>query len=191
MSMDVKMETKRLILRQWKDEDYVAYAELNADPDVMKYFPKTYSKSESDDQADLIRKLIAENGWGFWAVELKTTGQFIGFVGLNGIDENSDIPNAPFIEIGWRLSSEFWGVGYAPEAAERALGFAFETLSAPAIYAFTPLQNEPSKRVMQKLGMVDTYQDFNHPKVLAGNPLERHCLYGITKEQWCESNQNP
>ena len=184
------METERLILRQWKDADYDLYAELNANPIVMRYFPDTYSKLESDNQANHIRDLIAKNGWGFWAVELKSTGQFIGFVGLNRIDGESGIPNVPFIEIGWRLSSEFWGFGYAPEAAGKALEFAFETLRSPAIYAFTPLQNEPSKRVMQKLGMVDTLQDFNHPKAPDESSLARHCLYRITKEQWFESSHH-
>ena len=186
----MKLETERLIIRQWMDEDLRPYAQLNADPKVMGYFLAVLSKQESDEQAGLIRKLIAENGWGFWAVELKETGQFIGFVGLHSNDEGSGLPETPSIEIGWRLSSEFWCFGYATEAAEKALEFAFKTLSAPSIYSFTALLNEPSRRVMQKLGMENTNQDFDHPKLPAGHRLERHCLYKITKEQWYETNNN-
>ena len=186
----MRMETKRLIIRQWKDDDFSPYAKLNADPKVMTYFPALLSKQQSDAQAEIFRQHITEHGWGFWAVELKEIGQFIGFVGLLSNDTSSGLPNTPHIEIGWRLSSKFWGVGYATEAAEKALEFAFKTLRAPSIYSFTALQNEPSRRVMQKIGMDNTNQDFNHPKLPAGHSLERHCLYKITKEQWYESNQN-
>ena len=82
----------------------------------------------------------------------------------------------------------FWGLGYAPEAAEKALEFAFEELNAPSVYAFTTLQNLPSQRVMLKLGMVNTNQDFSHPKVAKGHRLERHCLYKITQKQWLEKS---
>lgn len=184
----MKMETSRLILRKWKSEDLQPYADLCADAKVMRYFvtPLSFEESRSREQANIIDNLIAERGWGFWAVELKSTGQFIGFVGLHYQDENSGIPNAPFVEIGWRLASEHWGLGYAPEAAQKALEFAFEELDSPKVYAFTTKTNLPSQRVMTKLGMTDTKQDFNHPKVAADHPLVRHCLYGITKQQWLE-----
>ncbi len=178
------LETDRLILRQWKSEDYQPYAELCADPQVMRYFVAPLSRQESDEQAATIQKLISDQGWGFWAVELKSTGQFIGFVGLHHQNRDSGIPDAPLTEIGWRLSSDFWGLGYATEAAQKALQFTFETLDLPSVYSFTALENIPSRRVMAKLGMVDTNRDFNHPKVDRGHPLERHCLYKITKDQW-------
>ncbi|MCP4954097.1 MAG: GNAT family N-acetyltransferase [Photobacterium aquimaris] len=180
----MNMETQRLILRQWKSEDYNAYATLNADPQVMRYFPATLSTTESDQQAARIESLIAERGWGFWAVELKSTGQFIGFVGLHNQDASSGIPDAPFFEIGWRLAAKYWGAGYATEAAQKALQFAFEVLSAPSVFAFTALQNIPSQQVMIKVGMKNTHQDFNHLKLEQGHRLERHCLYKITQQQW-------
>ncbi|MEW7866037.1 GNAT family N-acetyltransferase [Aeromonas diversa] len=180
------METDRLILRQWRREDDQPYAELCADAQVMRYFLAPLSRQQSNEHASQIQRLIAERGWGLWAVELKATGQFMGFVGLHRQDEHSGFPNAPFIEIAWRLSSAFWGLGYAPEAAQRALQFAFDELAAPAVYAFTTLQNAPSQRVMLKVGMVNTNQDFSHPKVTKGHPLERHCLYKITRQQWLE-----
>ena len=79
----MKMETGRLILRQWKSEDYQPYAELCSDLHVMRYFLAPLSHEESNEQANKIQSYILEKGWGFWAVELKATDQFIGFVGLH------------------------------------------------------------------------------------------------------------
>ncbi|CZF82794.1 Acetyltransferase (GNAT) family protein [Grimontia celer] len=183
------LETNRLILRDWKEEDFAPFARLNADPEVMRHFPSTLSQEESNEQAMRIQSLITERGWGFWAVELKTTGQFIGFVGLHNQDEQSGIPCAPFVEIGWRLSSEFWGKGYAPEAAYGALEFAFCKLGSPSVYAFTALPNKPSQRVMTKLGMENINQNFDHPKLPKGHDLERHCLYKISREQWFQKSK--
>ncbi|MGR5142241.1 GNAT family N-acetyltransferase [Photobacterium sp. DNB23_23_1] len=182
--MAYPLETDRLILRQWKRDDYPDYANLNADPTVMQYFPAVLSQQESDAQAARITQLIAERGWGFWAAELKSTGKFIGFVGLHSQDLHSGIPNAPFVEIGWRLAKVHWGKGYAPEAARKALQYAFEQLRVPSVYAFTALPNTPSQRVMDKIGMVNIGQDFNHPKLPQGHSLQRHCLYQITQETW-------
>ena len=181
----IELETDRLILRQWKKSDYLAFAEMTADPLVMKFFPNVLSKNESDQLASKIESLINDNGWGFWAVELKETSTFIGFVGLHYQDQ--DIPNSPFIEIGWRLSSNFWGLGYAREAAQAALRFAFEELNETAVYAFTTTINQPSRNVMTKIGMVDINQDFNHPKLPDDHELVRHCLYRITSEMWRNS----
>jgi RimJ/RimL family protein N-acetyltransferase len=181
----VVLETERLILRQWKQSDYSSFAKITADPEVMRFFPAVLSREESDKLAHKIETLISERGWGFWAVELKNTFEFIGFVGLHYQDQN--IPNTPFVEIGWRLSSKHWGKGYAPEAAGEALKFAFAELKHTEVYAFTTLQNEPSRRVMTKLGMVDTGLDFDHPALAKDHPLERHCLYKITNTMWRES----
>ena len=183
--MLIELETERLILRQRKQSDYSAFAEITADLEVMRFFPAVLSKEESDKLAHKIETLINEKGWGFWAVELKNTSEFIGFVGLHYQDQN--IPNTPFIEIGWRLSSKHWGKGYAPEAANEALKFAFDKLNEAEVYAFTTLQNKPSRKVMMKLGMEDTGLDFDHPALAKGHPLERHCLYKITETMWRES----
>jgi RimJ/RimL family protein N-acetyltransferase len=180
----VALETTRLILRQWKKSDYIPFAEMSADPEVMRFFPEVLTRAKSDQLALDIETLIDNKGWGLWAVELKETTEFTGFVGLHY--QNQDIPEAPFIEIGWRLSSTYWGVGYAQEAANAALKFAFEVLNETAVYAFTTLENAPSRKVMSKLGMVNSNTDFNHPKLAKGHPLERHCLYKITDTIWRE-----
>ncbi|USD64025.1 GNAT family N-acetyltransferase [Vibrio sp. SCSIO 43136] len=184
MAKKVRIETERLILRQWQPSDYPEYAKLNACPKVMRYFPKPLSEPESNAQASIIQGLIAKRGWGFWAVELKSTGEFIGFIGLHQQSHYSGIPNAPLTEIGWRLDTRFWGKGYAPEGARAALKYAFEQLRLEQVYAFTALQNQPSQRVMVKIGMKNCLQDFDHPKLPLGHELQRHCLYVMSSRQW-------
>lgn len=183
------LETERLRLRQWKDEDYPAYARLNADPMVMRYFPSALSVQESHEQADKLRSLITERGWGVWAVELKASGEFIGISGLHTQAGDSGIPHAPLTEIVWRILAANWGKGYAPEAARRILQFAFEDLALDAVYSFTAKVNTPSQRVMIKVGMKNTGEEFNHPKLESGHELERHCLYVLTKERWLATNR--
>ena len=170
------LETERLRLRQWRDEDYSAYARLNADPMVMRYFPCTLSEQQSHEQADKFRSLIAERGWGVWAVESKASGEFIGISGLNPLAGDSGIPHAPLTEIAWRILAADWGKGY-------------EELALDAVYAFTAQVNMPSQRVMIKVGMRNTGEDFNHPKLESGHELERHCLYVLTKERWLATNR--
>lgn len=182
------METDRLTLRQWQQQDYKSFATLNADPKVMAHFPATLSALESEKSADRHKKLIEQNGWGFWPTELKHNHAFIGVVGLLKQEPDNGILNVPFVEIGWRLMAEHWGKGYAPEAAQRALKYGFEELLLAEIYSFTTLDNQNSQRVMIKIGMQNTHQDFNHPKLPSGHPLERHCLYKITKQQWQNFN---
>lgn len=176
------LETKRLILRQWQDADYPHFARMCADPEVMKYFPSVLTESESHQLADRIRALIDKNGWGFWAVELKSTREFIGFVGLNAQDGESGLPNAPMLEIGWRTASQHWHKGYATEAAEQAIRYAFFVLGVDDVYSFTAKANIPSQMVMKRLGMVNTCMDFNHPRLPEGHELQCHCLYKIGKQ---------
>ncbi|MCG9647312.1 GNAT family N-acetyltransferase [Vibrio brasiliensis] len=180
------IETERLILRQWRDSDLPSYRDLNADHNVMRYFPSLLNSEQSDAQAEIIRQLIEQRGWGFWAVEVKQTQEFIGFVGLHQQAADSGIPNSPLVEIGWRLAEKFWGNGYAPEAARAALDYAFNQLELEQVYSFTALQNHPSQQVMKKLGMVNIDEDFDHPKLPSGHRLQRHCLYRITRDQWIQ-----
>ena len=182
------LETERLRLRQWQEEDYLEYARRNADPIVMRYFPKMLSTQESREQADKLRSLITTRGWGIWAVELKASGKFIGITGLHTQAGDSGIPHAPLTEIAWRLLTAHWGKGYAPEAARRTLQFAFEELALDAVYSYTAQVNRPSQRVMMKAGMENTGEEFNHPKLESGNELERHCLYVLTRTRWLAAN---
>ena len=185
----MKQFTDRLIIRDWDDEDLDWFAQLNADAKVMQYFPNTLTREQSDAYAQKVRQEIEQRGWGFWAVEEQESHQFIGFVGLH-LQENKGIPYTPMVEIGWRLHHRYWGKGYAPEAARFALRFAFEQLSTHDVYAFTARCNKSSLRVMQKIGMHDTGDDFEHPSVEEGSPLRLHCLYRISIDEWNQQQSN-
>ncbi len=182
----VTLNTERLILLQWQPNDYAPFFELNNDPAVMQYYPNILTKLESDTLATKFRDLIEKQGWGFWSVKLKEDNQFIGFVGLNKPD--TVLLFSPCVEIGWRLAKNYWGKGYATEAANAALKYAFETLQLDEVVSFTSVHNIRSKSVMEKLHMVNTMQNFDHPNIPAEHKLREHALYKITKAQWVDIN---
>ncbi|WP_289083416.1 GNAT family N-acetyltransferase [uncultured Spongiibacter sp.] len=181
----IELETPRLTLGQWRDEDLPVFAELNADPEIMRYFPSCLSREDSDAMAARCKALIADNGWGFWAVRLRDSGAFIGFVGLNR--PIVELPFSPCVEIGWRLHSAYWGKGYATEAARRALAFAFTDLALDEVVSFTATSNTPSQAVMQRLGMRNSGRNFLHPAVPASHPLEEHVLFTLGADEWFAS----
>lgn len=183
---DVHIETDRLLLRAWRPEDREPFAILNADPVVMECFPATLSQAESDALADLADARMAEQGFGWYAVEVKGRPAFVGFVGLNV--PGYDIPCQPCVEIGWRLGREAWGQGYATEAATACLDHAFGPLGLAEIVSFTAVGNARSRRVMERLGMSrDPAEDFDHPLVEPGHPLRRHVLYRMSAGRWLGS----
>lgn len=174
------IQTERLLLRQWRDEDLDPFAELNADPAVMEFFPSVLTTAESDAAAAGNRAHIAEHGWGLWAAEVFDTGEFIGFIGLWSVP--AEFPFSPAVEVGWRLARSHWGRGYATEGARAAVYFGFGDLGLEEIVSMTTLSNERSWRVMEKLGMTrNPADDFDHPRVPEGHPLRRHVLYRLQK----------
>jgi RimJ/RimL family protein N-acetyltransferase len=175
-----ELTTGRLKLRQWRDADLAPFAALNADPEVMRYFPSTLAQEQSDEFAGYVYETIERQGWGLWAVEVTDGPPFIGFVGLNRVSFEEHF--TPAVEVGWRLDRPFWGNGYATEAAAAAVTFGFEQLDLEEIVSFTSTVNEPSIRVMRRLGMRrDAAGDFDHPRVAEGSPLRRHVLYRLAK----------
>lgn len=174
----MKLETPRLLLREWRDADREAFAAIVADPHVMRFYPATRSRAEADAWIDKMIAGLANGTAHFLAVERKSDGAMLGLTGT--ADINFPIPTEPKLEIGWVLGKDYWGQGYAPEAARVALDHAFTQLRAPEVAAFTARVNLPSQRVMQKLGLVrDPHADFEHPRIAAGHPLRPHVLYRI------------
>ena len=176
------LKTDRLLLRQWTEDDFLPFSEMCSDTEVMEFFPKPYTQEESYAMGRKILSLISERGWGFWAVEIPARHRFIGFVGLHAPKDT--MPFSPCVEIGWRLSKQHWGQGYATEAAEAALNFAFSTLNLNEVVSFTTLANERSKAVMQKIGMRNSNQNFMHPDIELSHPQCEHVLYKISKSTW-------
>jgi len=178
-----ELNTPRLWLRQWRTSDLEPFAALNADPLVMEFMPGCLSSAESDALARRSEAEIARQGWGFWAVERRESGVFVGFVGLHV--PSFEAPFTPCVEIGWRLERSSWGQGFATEAGRECLRFAFESLSLEAVVSFTVPLNRRSRAVMERLGMChDALGEFDHPRLPAGHPLRRHVLYRLRREDW-------
>lgn len=182
----IEFSTERLRLRQWRAADREPFAALNADPTVMEFFPARLSRVESDSMANRCEGLITERGWGFWAVETRTTREFIGLVGLH--TTAPELPFSPGIEISWRLAAQHWGKGYATEAARAVLRVGFAQLRFPDIVAFTAVGNIRSRAVMERIGMRDIKDTFEHPNIPVGSALRTHCWYRVTREQWEVNN---
>lgn len=178
----IELQTERLHLRQWRDDDVAHFAAMNADPCVMEHFPALQSHETS--AAAVVRgsARIAERGWGLWALELRRTGEFIGFAGLEA--PAPAFPFSPCVEIGWRLAFAHWGRGYATEAAKASLGIGFETLGLDEIVSFTAVGNRRSRAVMERLGMTEQTQTFENPSVPVGSPVREHCLYRLKRSAW-------
>lgn len=170
------LETDRLILRQWQNSDHLPFIHMGQDPQVMQYFPHCLSAEESLLFIQTVSEIIQRNQWGFWAVELKATGEFIGCIGLH--HQSTQFDFSPCVEIGWRLAKKYWQQGYATEGAQAALNYAFNTLLLDKVVAFTAEINIPSEAVMKKLAM-QKVKTFSHPKLPPDHPLARHVLYEI------------
>ena len=178
MGPKVYIETDRLLIRQWRDEDLDPFFYLNSNPEVMRYFPKLLSRKESDSFAHKVSAQIDKNGYSFWAIEWKGRSEFVGTMGIN--DVNFKAHFTPAIEIGWRLDNKFWRKGLGFEGAKAILDYAFNSLMIKEVVSFTSSINKSSIGLMEKIGMKrDTRGDFDHPNVEASNPLRSHILYRI------------
>lgn len=168
------MSPPRVILRQWTDADLAPFAAMNAHPDVMRYFPTVLGVDESREALRRYQKSIAEQGWGYWAVEVD--GEFAGLTGL--AEPSFSAPFTPCVEIGWRFLPAFWGRGLAFAAARQAENYARSVLRLAELVSFTTAANLRSIALMSRLGFTrDLASDFLHPKIPAGHPLRPHVLY--------------
>lgn len=177
------LSTQRLILRPWRTSDLEPFAALNADPNVMEFYPYLLSREESNALWEKIQREFDIRGYGFWAVEAPGVADFIGYVGLNYWD--LEMKFAPCIDIGWRLGFSFWGKGYATEAALQVLRYGFESFKFPEIVSMATIGNKRSQRVMQRLGMrTDPSENFEHPHLPKGHTLSWRVLYRLNREEW-------
>lgn len=173
-----EIDTPRLRLRGWREADLAPHAAMNADPEVMRYMPSPLSRDESDALVRRIEDHFVAHGFGLWAVEETTSGEWVGFVGL--AVPSFEAAFTPCVEVGWRIARAHWGRGLASEAARAAVDFGFERAGLPEIVSFTVPANTASRRVMEKIGMErDPHDDFDHPRLPNGHPLQRHVLYRL------------
>ena len=176
----IKLETKHLKLRQWKEEDFLPYARLTSSNEVMTYFPKRLTGEQSNTAVRKFMKLLEEKSWGFWAVEEKSSGKFIGYAGLH--TPKTKFPFSPCVEIAWRMEDEYWNNGYVLELGVEILRCAFEVIGLEEVVYFSSLHNVKAEKVAKALGMKKEDKNFNHPFVEAGHELSEHYLYRIKKQ---------
>ncbi|GAB5525626.1 MAG: GNAT family N-acetyltransferase [Roseivirga sp.] len=178
--MDYLFQSPRLGFRTWQENDLPPFTELNADEEVMEFFPSTLSLQQTKEAIGRYQRHFKTHGFGWYAVDLLATDTFIGFIGFSKTE--MDVSFSPCIEIGWRLAKPYWGKGLATEGAQICLNYGWHTLGFTEVYSFTASINQRSARVMKKLGMV--YQGtFLHPKVEKGHSLEEHRLYKVSKPE--------
>lgn len=182
------LETERLILREWKDEDRSIFARMNGDPMIMEHMPRALDEKASNKLVDRFQKHFKEHGYGLYACERKSDGAFMGFVGLETVI--IDVPFKPAVEIAWRLDYEYWGHGYATEAAQRVLQHAFEELNLKEIVAFSVHDNARAIHIIEKLGMKrDPKGDFDYPGLAKGHPLGRFSLYRLKRKDYLSQQE--
>jgi RimJ/RimL family protein N-acetyltransferase len=179
------LHTDRLLMRRWQDGDRAPFAELNADPEVMRFYPKTLDRTASDALVDEFEDKFAAHGVGMWALEIARTGQFVGFTGLNPLPH--DVPGAGGTEVGWRLARSAWHHGYATEAACAALDVWFNQLKNSTIYSMAVAANEPSLAVMRRLGLTE-YVRWDNPRRPEGSPLRQCVTYRLIRDDRSSRN---
>ena len=155
----------------------------------MRYMPRRLTRIQSDDWFDTIEAEFERDGFGLWALELPGQASLVGFTGLNRVPFAADF--TPAVEIGWRLAPQFWGQGYATEAARAALQVGFDQFGIQEIIAETAEPNTPSRHVMERLGMTRAPgTDFDHPQIAEGQPFRRYVLYRLTRTRWLTSTRS-
>jgi RimJ/RimL family protein N-acetyltransferase len=143
-----RLETDRLVLREWTADDAEPFAALNADPEVTRHLAGPMTRAESDAAVERIRGHWDTYGYGLHAVELKADGRFVGFIGLA---HHRALPDD--VEIGWRLARDVWGRGLATEGALASRDAAFGVLGLARLVSLTTDENLASRRVMDKIGL--------------------------------------
>jgi len=173
-NVDYLFSSQRLGFRNWLPRDIGPYVRLSADAEVMRYFPKTKTREESEALIERSILKIEQTGLGLFAVDRLDTTSFIGFIGFSEIQYEAFF--TPCTEIGWRLAKEHWNLGFATEGAKACLKRARDKHKLEEVFSLTSTLNEPSENVMKKIGM-QSVGEFDHPKVPDGHELRRHVVY--------------
>ena len=177
------LETERLVLRTFQEDDADTMISINQDKKVMQFFPSAPDEEETIAFIDKVIVHQEQYGFSLYAVEIKKTGEMIGFVGLFTATFKAHF--TPATEIGWRLSSKYWNQGYATEAAKAVLDYAFNERKLDEVVSFTSMLNKPSIRIMQKIGLhTSSEDDFDNPNVPADSPLVKHVLYKLKRSEY-------
>ena len=182
-TMKTHIESPRLILREWDTKkDLEPFARMNADPLVMQYLPRVLNENASARHIKEFQEHFKKHGFGFYVLEKKDDGEFVGFVGIEHVDFKANF--TPAIQLAWRLDYEYWGQGYASEAAKAVIEHAFNELNIKELVAFSVHDNERILHIFEKLGLkYQENEDFDYPALKKGHPLGRFVLYKIKKDK--------
>jgi len=151
-----RVETERLLLREWRPEDFEAFAEMSGDPEVMRFLGGARGGAESWRDMALQAGHWALRGYGNWAIERKADSVLVGRAGLWNPE------GWPGLEVGWTLARHAWGHGYATEAAGAAIEWAWNNLETPSLIAIVDAENLASARVAERLGLHRLRQETLH-----------------------------
>jgi RimJ/RimL family protein N-acetyltransferase len=174
------IRTERLLLRRWREEDLETFAALQSDPQVRHFFLRPLLREEAIHYGRQHAEGFDRNGFDLWVLELPGEAPFIGIAGARRIGR--EMPFAPLVDVGWMLFPPYWGRGFAAEAARAALRDAFGRTDLESVVSYTTHRNEPSRRVMAKLGMTrNPDEDFNHPDVPQDSTLHPYVLYRLAR----------
>lgn len=176
----VVIKTNRMIFRSWRDEDLVHFARINGDPLVMEYYPGRLDEKASAHLMTHFQEHIDRYGYGFFAVENRDTGEFMGFAGLAQVSK--DLPFAPAVEMAWRFDYPFWGKGYATEAAQALMTQAFDVLGLKEIVAFCVVEHERAVAVLESLGFkTKSKENFMYAPQRQSKNKREYKLYRLKK----------
>lgn len=178
MTGEPDIQTNRLILRRLRPNDFEPFAAMNADPKVMRYFPACLDRAETKALILRMNRHFERHQFGWWAVDIPGVTSFAGFAGLLAPAFHAHF--TPCVEVGWRFVRSAWGKGYATEAGRACIDFAFSRLCLNEVVSMAVVDNQRSRRVMERLGMTRRPEDdFGHPKLPFDHPFRQHALYRI------------
>ena len=171
-------KSERLGFRVWKKSDLAYYIAMNSDDEVMRYFPKEFRPDALGSAQSIERFMDHYNKYGYtyFAVDYIENNEFIGFLGMKTISYEAFF--SPGVDIGWRFRKEYWGRGLATEGAIASRDYFFSNFDVGRLISLTPLQNQPSWNVMEKIGM-KKIGTFNHPMIENEDPLAEHVVYEL------------
>ncbi len=178
---DFRYETERLILRDWRDEDWAKFWQGTNTPEVMRWLGGVCGEAKRQAAQERLLSYNRDHGHTFWVVERKSDAAVLGFCGL----KRSNQAGGPqgLMEVGWRLRQDVWGQGYAREAASASLDLAFERFGADEVVAFTVQGNVSSWGLMLRLGMRRRADlDFANAEFDPDNPLI--IVHSIDRASW-------
>lgn len=172
--------SERLGFRNWCETDIEKMAAINANPEVMEFFPATQTPEQTAIFIERMQAMLQRTGFCYFAVDTLQDGRLIGFIGL--AEQTFEADFTPCIDIGWRLDTCAWNKGYATEGAKACLEYAFNELKLKRILSMAPVINKKSIQVMEKIGMKKIAFFENHPYLLNDDRLKKCVLYEINNQ---------